>query len=669
MFQIVGDFFPKVSTRRAKKIQSYNFFFRLFSLRYFALVAVFFGLLSLFFLSTEAQAQLINGVTNVDAQNLGLSTITNLREVVVTVIKVVLGFVGLVAVGVNIYAGTLWLTAQGNKEQISKAKVILQNGIIGLVIIMFSYAAVSFIFGVLDGNLSGDQGNFEVSSRTAADKPWFGSLGGGIIDSVLPTPYAQNVPRNTAVMIKFKEPLSIPDLISSTAPAPWLAANCPATPPVPGFTCGALGPKIKINTDDGTNTFVNNTDLVATSSDGRNFVFKPALQAPNYSATSKWLFGNAKTPQNYKVQLGEIPNPANNNAIFAGASALLKQNGDTALRYYAWTFSVGTILDNTAPRILSVIPGGNLPLTSTPTDIPRNSIVQITFSEPVMLDGIVGNTVTTPNPSFAPITSGVTALTVCNQSSLVNCVPGNWEIGNQFQTLRFLSSIPCSPTGNPVINSCGESVRCLPANTTFQVLVRSFNPTTFLGVQDLAGNSLDGNPTQTGLEDYSWNFTTNDTLDLVPPVICNLPTSSSSPLAGTPPGCVPRERPYSLSPYPKADPTDRDVPRRAILNVRFSKLLDASTINTENLYVTKFAGATCAEGTGSGLPNDEANGRPTNAGCFDPFINSFDDSDLQRVKIQPIFPYLSKNTEYALRASNAIRDVYQNCFNPSVIQP
>lgn len=61
------------------------------------------------------------------------------------VIGVVLSFVGVLFLILMIYAGILWMTSQGNEQQVAKAKGMLMNGIIGLIIVFAAYAITSFI--------------------------------------------------------------------------------------------------------------------------------------------------------------------------------------------------------------------------------------------------------------------------------------------------------------------------------------------------------------------------------------------------------------------------------------------------------------------------------------------------------------------------------------------
>lgn len=61
------------------------------------------------------------------------------------VVGAVLSFVGVLFLILMIYAGILWMTSQGNEQQVSKAKGLLVNGIIGIIIVFAAYALTSFI--------------------------------------------------------------------------------------------------------------------------------------------------------------------------------------------------------------------------------------------------------------------------------------------------------------------------------------------------------------------------------------------------------------------------------------------------------------------------------------------------------------------------------------------
>lgn len=62
-------------------------------------------------------------------------------------IQAVIGILGVVAVIMILYAGFTWLTAGGNEEQVKKAKKIIKQAVIGLIIISLAYALVAFVLG------------------------------------------------------------------------------------------------------------------------------------------------------------------------------------------------------------------------------------------------------------------------------------------------------------------------------------------------------------------------------------------------------------------------------------------------------------------------------------------------------------------------------------------
>lgn len=70
---------------------------------------------------------------------------TDPRITVPRIINVVLGLLGTVATVLMIYAGFNWMTAAGNDEKIETAKKTIFAAILGLIIIMMSYAITRFV--------------------------------------------------------------------------------------------------------------------------------------------------------------------------------------------------------------------------------------------------------------------------------------------------------------------------------------------------------------------------------------------------------------------------------------------------------------------------------------------------------------------------------------------
>lgn len=74
----------------------------------------------------------------------GLGT-KDIREGIMGIVNVLLGFLGILAIIIILWGGFVWMTAGGNEEKTGEAKKIITAGIIGLVIIFTAYAIASFV--------------------------------------------------------------------------------------------------------------------------------------------------------------------------------------------------------------------------------------------------------------------------------------------------------------------------------------------------------------------------------------------------------------------------------------------------------------------------------------------------------------------------------------------
>jgi len=61
------------------------------------------------------------------------------------IIGIILSFIGVIFLGLMIYGGLMWMMAQGNEQQITKAKTLITNAIIGLIVVFAAYALTNFI--------------------------------------------------------------------------------------------------------------------------------------------------------------------------------------------------------------------------------------------------------------------------------------------------------------------------------------------------------------------------------------------------------------------------------------------------------------------------------------------------------------------------------------------
>ena len=73
------------------------------------------------------------------------------RLIASSVIKIILGFLGIIAVGLILLGGFKWMTAAGNEDKIDETKKIISAGVIGLVIILASYGIANFVLNAVMG--------------------------------------------------------------------------------------------------------------------------------------------------------------------------------------------------------------------------------------------------------------------------------------------------------------------------------------------------------------------------------------------------------------------------------------------------------------------------------------------------------------------------------------
>lgn len=93
-----------------------------------------------------------------------LTRAENLRKFTVTVVNFVLGFLGLVAMVIIIYGGFLYVSAAGNEEQTNKAKKSIIYAVVGILIILGSYALVRTLLTATGGD------GTQITATTGGDR-------------------------------------------------------------------------------------------------------------------------------------------------------------------------------------------------------------------------------------------------------------------------------------------------------------------------------------------------------------------------------------------------------------------------------------------------------------------------------------------------------------------
>ncbi len=306
-----------------KRQKSFNFS----GLLHFKTTIVFLTLVVLFFASAWSALALDTGLEY--GAYTGLTT-QDIRVTIMKIVRVILGFVGIIALIIIIYGGYVWMTSAGNPEKIDQAKKILQNAAIGLAIIFFSFAIVSFIIRMLEG--SGI-----IPSIPPGPPPPEGCencyhLGGGIIESVYPVPFAKDVPRDTSIIVTFKEKIIAGTIISGASDECSSPSPCSGT-----IAISEEKPNVRIfKRSEGEETGTLAADQVnVTSSDGKTYVFRPIV--PLGDSANKHYYTTKLTNNLIRLDTQESAFPGVNN-------------------YFSWDFEIGTALDLIPPTLNDVFP-------------------------------------------------------------------------------------------------------------------------------------------------------------------------------------------------------------------------------------------------------------------------------------------------------------------------
>ena len=498
---------------------------------------------------TDAITEIQTGVDIIE-EPLGLPS-TDIRIIITNIIRYALGLIGIIMLVLMMYGGFLWMTAGGNEEQIGKAKKVLRNAIIGLVLILSAYSIVLFVIRMLGigdgvGGIGGKAGAPGIQRFEGS-----GSLG-YLIKDHYPTRNQTDVPRNTKIIITFSKSVLASSFIEDTN-KDGIYGNCSSTFKSWTESCdqilldkdGKMSDKL-INIKDVTNnksiiggailaptTTVNNVSGVYT------IIIKPFVDANDKSGG---YLGSASQKITYSVRLGEdikLNDSANKNPSAFGKSLE---------SFYTWKFITDTKFDKTPPYVKSVYPSGSSA---------KNTVIQVDFSEAMDPTGIQGSF--KDQGSYYEL-DGQNVYLVSANSKIPQ---GNFELSNGYRTLEFTSTQECGK------NACGKSIFCLPVcdestatcptikkigsqgeNLTvktddYKMLLRAGTPINsstsweaipFSGFMDVSSNSLDGDhdgisedpgnastldnfPISISFDNYYWKFTLQDYIDKDAPFI------------------------------------------------------------------------------------------------------------------------------------------------------
>ncbi|MFC1702904.1 pilin [Patescibacteria group bacterium] len=497
-------------------------------LRVMAVLAFFMFLFLL--LPSFAQAQPELGLEFATETGLGTEDI---RTTISRIINAFLGLLGLVAVMIILYAGFTWMTAGGNEEKIAKAKKLLINGFIGIVIIMTSYALVSFLFkSILDAS-QGAGGTSKASPLTSlyGGGRGTGALGSGIIDYHYPEAGQVDVPRNTKISITMKKPLVlstmireyydngtyttaddylcadvavpsvVPDELLADTQARLSASGCSPVLEDTPLELQIMNVKIIPNVDLGTPTDGDVDDQFDQRYPDSQTVIMSGF--PSVSVTP--VQTDTVDPEQGQTLIITTSDPIgspledmNYRVAFRGGDTGVKVwsvDNTTNAEYmdeafeekavdgsYFWGFTVGTEMDLTPPKVNGVEPGQKY--WDPAEEIFRNQILQIYFDEAIDPTSASGKTGFGEGAGFTKIDVQARCPGAANSCGAIvhndgsaTVLTSSWEpldgevlLTNRYRTAEFTPTTPCDTVAE---NSCGDKVFCLPKYAEIRVIVRA----------------------------------------------------------------------------------------------------------------------------------------------------------------------------------------------------
>lgn len=80
-----------------------------------------------------------------------------LKDIFNAAVQIVMGFLGMIAVGIILFAGFKWMTAGGNDDAVEGAQKMLIQGVVGLVIIVAAYLIAQVVIDIIVGFVSQGQ--------------------------------------------------------------------------------------------------------------------------------------------------------------------------------------------------------------------------------------------------------------------------------------------------------------------------------------------------------------------------------------------------------------------------------------------------------------------------------------------------------------------------------
>ncbi|MBI4407225.1 MAG: Ig-like domain-containing protein [Candidatus Kerfeldbacteria bacterium] len=278
-------------------------------------------------------------------------------DIIIAIINWTLGILALIAVVIILYGGFVWMTAQGDEEKLTKAKAILRNALIGLVIILASWGIARYIINLfldLTGATNDEYSTPYEPYESSSGSPFY-------VDHSNPADGDEDVTLCHIIAVTFSYPLneSSVDSSSFTVTIPEDSVTNPG---------GGLGNSVSCTSD---NQCLSGVCSDAGSCDGDavagSFAFSESSYAAVFYPSTDYL-----SDTTYRVELSTAVE-----GISPDTGAVYNLTSGDAKRIF--TFTTGNTTDDIPPKVdvTDVTPSPD----DDEADICLNPTFQVSFSE------------------------------------------------------------------------------------------------------------------------------------------------------------------------------------------------------------------------------------------------------------------------------------------------
>ena len=293
----------------------------------------------------------------------------DIRVTIVKLLRIAFGILGTITLVLIVYAGFIWMTSSGKQDVIAKAKKIIINAVIGLIIIILAAAITEFVFSkIQEATTPVDSGNACAPANSCVSGCTFCNASGvRVFDT---TCGECGLGSNQFELRDVQTAHGGTDAKQDV------------------YLCSQVQPEFNNTVDPATlNGNAKVTDISGVEVSGTWIASGNVL---NFSPDN-----NFAPNRDYEVRLTSALADASGDFL-AGCNGTTCESSPPIFPYYGWQFKTGVDTDTVAPTITKAYPK----LDGTSRTVSRSPVIDVTYSEAINFLSIA-DTDNPPNPQIS----------------------------------------------------------------------------------------------------------------------------------------------------------------------------------------------------------------------------------------------------------------------------